>query len=75
MVPTNKDKNKEREKGTREIGEIRKEKQQKGGPCDQARGFPLVLFEHLQMLRTWPCLSSIPKGVVHKKQVQKHQNR
>jgi hypothetical protein len=29
--------------------------------------FPLVHFEHLQTLGTWPCLGLIPKIVLHKK--------
>jgi len=37
------------------------------GAYDQARGFLLVLFEHLQTPRTWPYLGSTPKGVIHEK--------
>jgi len=60
---TNRERQEEGEKeGSEREGKEKNEneKQQKrgAGPCDQARGFPLVLFEHPQTPGTCPCLGS-----------------
>jgi hypothetical protein len=57
----------ERERKGKEKNKNKKQQKGGGGACDQARGFPFVFSEHLQTLRTWPYLGSIPKIVLHEK--------
>jgi hypothetical protein len=64
----------ERGVGKRGNKKIKMKNNKRGGPCDQAKGFPLMFFKNLQTPGARPCLGSIPKGVIHKKHVQKHQN-
>jgi hypothetical protein len=73
IIPTRcqqrKTKRRERQRGTKKKGnkKMKMKNNKKGGPCDQVRGFPFMLFEHLQTPRTWPYLGSTSKGVVHEK--------
>ncbi len=59
----------------------RKWNEKEGGPsATVVRGPHLWVFFffntlcYFQTPRIWPCLGSTPKGIVHGKQIQKHQN-
>jgi len=69
---------KKRREGEGKDKKIKSKYNKRGPPCDQTRCLPLMFFEifccfsyNLQTPRTWPYLGATPKGIVHKKHVQK----